>query len=202
MTTVRPVFSKILAVVLLVVPLALVWPVVVVPLLDLFASYDQGIAQSEALLARYGRVVKSKAALEKTLAQVRQSDVVKRGFFRERSAELAAASIQQLVQKSVTSSGARLASVQVLPVQTVGGFQQIGVRARMSGTIEGLRGTLYALETAWPLLFTDNVNVYVRRIRRIVGLHPAQEVGDLQIEFDVYGYFGKAVGQTATAGRK
>lgn len=202
MTALRPAWRKLLAFSLLSVLIGMVWLVVVVPVSDRFASYDQQITQSQALLARYGRVVRSRSVLEKELDQVRRNRIVNDGFYRERSVELAAASIQQVVQKSVVKNGSQLASVQVLPVQDENGFQKIGVRVRMAGTVGGLRDTLYELETAWPLLFTDNVNVEVRRMRRRQGQRTTPDGEDLRIQFDVYGYLGKGTGQMAKAGQK
>ncbi len=202
MTALSPAFRRLLALGLLVVPLALLGPAAAVPVLDAFAAYGQSITQSRALLARHHRVLDSKAGLEKRLEQVRGERIVTDGFFSDRTAELAAASIQQVVQKSVPASGAQLASVQVLPVQADNGFTKVGVRVAMAGTIDGLRSMLCALESAWPLLFTDNVNIEVQSMRAVRGQQAMPEAGDLQISFDVSGYLAKGIGQAAKGMRK
>lgn len=195
MESVRPGLRRILALAILIAALALIWGVAVVPLQNRFEQYSESISQSRALLARHNQIIASKDVLQANIERIKQSRILKNGFFQARSTEIATADIQKIVKNAVEKSGATLVSVQVLPPEMEKGFQKIGVRVRMSGQINSLQSTLYVLETSWPLLFIDELDVRVRTSRRTRRRQRADEDGHLRIHFDATGYLRRMASQ-------
>jgi hypothetical protein len=70
------------------------------------------------------------------------------------------------------------------------------VRARLKGTVAALQTALFELETAWPPLLVDNLNVrarsrHLRRDRR--GPTTLTVDADLSISFDAHGFMRSRV---------
>jgi hypothetical protein len=87
--------------------------------------------------------------------------------------------VQQQVKAIIESNGGRLASTQVLPESDEGGFTRVTIRVQiLVNDVVALQKTLYALESATPLLFMDNVQLRARTVRKrvpaAVSVNPAE----------------------------
>lgn len=181
MSALTPLLRRILAVGMLFALLAALWTLVVVPIGARFESYEQSIARSEALLARYLRIGAARDELRAELERVREKQESMSGFLKGPSVELVAAELQNKVKGLIEASGGELNSIQTLPESMEHGFRKVEIRAIMTIDTPALRQVLHALETANPYLFLDNVDIRAQRKR-------AESASGLQVRYDVYGY--------------
>jgi hypothetical protein len=67
--------------------------------------------------------------------------------------------LQEAVKNSAATARIQVQGLQVLRSEAVSGATRIGVRVRGRGDIASLRSLLYAVETARPLLYPDNLQI-------------------------------------------
>jgi len=72
------------------------------------------------------------------------------------------AALQESVKDVAAGNQVELQSLQVLRSENVSGASKLGVRIRGSGEIGGIAQMLYALESARPVLYPDNVSIRSR----------------------------------------
>jgi general secretion pathway protein M len=71
----------------------------------------------------------------------------------------ASALLQESVKSIAAAAHIQVQGLQVLRGDAVPGATRIGVRVRASGDIASLRNLIYAVETARPLLYPDNLQI-------------------------------------------
>ncbi len=196
-----PAVQKLLAVALLAAVAFAAWAGGVVPIKENFDRYEATAAQSRDLIARYRRILAGAAALKSEIAAIRRNRVLKEGILVAPSAELGAAILQGKVKQAAVAGEAKLISIQVLAAKKEAEFTRVGVRARLKGTVAALQTALFELETAWPALVVDNINVRARtrRLRRD-RTKPATMTVDskLSIHFDAHGFMVSKVAASPT----
>ena len=182
----RSLFGRVLALVLLIGVCAGAYVTVVAPLWSDYWSSRQSRLQSAEILARYQRLGGSLEALETRLAALLDAQASQGGYLSGESNALAAATLQNHVNGVVGSTGEKIRSIQVLPVQEKTGFMRIAIRVQVPIRIGGLRRVLHALEGGLPLVFIDNLDIR----RRKVGQRWFKENEDvyMDVRFDVIGY--------------
>lgn len=74
----------------------------------------------------------------------------------------AIALLQENVKKTAARSRVEVRSLQVLHSEAAGAMQRIGVRIDAAGDIDSLGHLLFAVETARPVLYPDNLHVQAR----------------------------------------
>ena len=131
MVTLSPALRRILAVAILAAPLVALWGLVGEPVTTKFESYDQSIAQSQALLARYLRIGAARERLQRQLKEVRQTQASLGGFLEGASGELVAAQLQNKVKGLVEANEGRLKSIQILKEQEENNFRRVAIRVTM-----------------------------------------------------------------------
>jgi general secretion pathway protein M len=178
--------SRFLALAILAAIVALLWLFVVWPITAKFDAYDESMVQSEELLARYLRVSGTRADLEAALAEARRDQAAVSGFLKGASVQLVAADLQNTLKRLINANGGELNSIQMLPQEAENGFHQVAMRVVMTGDTETLRRVIYAIETANPYLFLDNLDIRAQRKRTQKNENQSAEV--LQVRYDVYGY--------------
>jgi len=178
--------DRVLAVALLVFSIGLGYTLVINPLLDLRREYSESVEDLEFRLQRYRKVAAEKGYWAKHVEEIKQHSSVSEQYISQDTPALASADLQTLIKETVNSAGGELISTQVVPEQKEEQLTRIAVRVRMNGSTRVLREVLYAVETAKPILWIDNVNL--RPIR--VPVRPgAKGVSDrLSIDFEVVGY--------------
>lgn len=198
--TIGPAVQKLLALALLAGLAFVLWVGVAVPVVDGYERDRAAAAQSVTLIERYRAVLAGLPALEAEIGGLKTHAVLKKGLFVAPSSEIAAATLQGMIKASAAAAEAKLISVQVLAPKEEAGFNRIGVRARLSGTVAALRSVLYELQTAWPALVVDAVNVRARtrRQRTEKGARATLvATPDLAINFDVYGFMAQPAAKAA-----
>jgi general secretion pathway protein M len=186
MSALSPAVSRLLAVILLVVAVGAVWVLAVEPVTARYEAYERSIAQSQELLARHLRIAAARDELESQLLELQRAHAASGRFLEGGSIELVAAEVQNKVKTLIDAHGASLKSMQALAPEEAGGFRKVTVRVNMTGDTQALQKIIYAVETANPYLFLDNIDVRSRRPRARRG--QAASESDLQIRFDVSGY--------------
>jgi general secretion pathway protein M len=74
----------------------------------------------------------------------------------------AAAMLQEAVKSIAAGAGIQVQGLQVLRGDALPGATRIGVRVRASGDMTSIRSLIYAVETARPLLYPDNLQIQSR----------------------------------------
>ncbi|HTQ35347.1 MAG TPA: type II secretion system protein GspM [Stellaceae bacterium] len=71
----------------------------------------------------------------------------------------ASALLQETVKHTAAAAHVQVQGLLVLRSETANGVTRIGVRVRASGDMASLRGLIYAIETARPVLYPDNLSI-------------------------------------------
>ncbi len=180
------IMSRFLALAILAAIVALLWLFVVLPVTAKFDTYDESMAQSEELLARYLRMSGARADLEAALEETRRDQASVSGFLTGASIQWVAADLQNKLKRLINANGGELNSIQMLPQEAENGFHKVAMRVVMTGDTETLRRVIYTIETANPYLFLDNLDIRAQRKRTQKNENRAAE--KLQVRYDVYGY--------------
>jgi general secretion pathway protein M len=117
----------------------------------LLAANSDELATKQAMLQRY-----------RALAKTEPSAPAPAGpqlLYPDMPESQASALLQEAVKNSAATARVQVQGLQVLRSEAVSGAMRIGVRVRGRGDIASLRGLLYAVETARPLLYPDNLQI-------------------------------------------
>jgi hypothetical protein len=168
--------GRVLAVSIAVLMLCVVFAVVVMPLLNVYAASAQALDDRRALLGRYERAAADLPKLRASSQGTRPDGVL---LLTGATDALAAADLQSTLKDLVEGGGATLDSAQTLPPETLGNFRRVGVRVSFSGGLELLTTVLLGVEAAKPVLSVGSLEVN----------SSDEETGeDLAIAMDVHGY--------------
>jgi general secretion pathway protein M len=159
---------------------------VAVPAYLLHKRYDGEIERIEFKLDKYRKAAANRVEQQKAI------DVIKaregsRFFLRNTSANLAGAELTDLVRPLIESNGSRLTSIQPPTAKEEAGFRLYTINVGFNATPANLQKTLFALETALPYLFFENLRLTATVPR---GFKPAPnqepEIA-AQLEIQAYG---------------
>jgi general secretion pathway protein M len=142
----------------------------------LVVSNSEEIATKQALLQRY-----------RTLANAEQGAPapVPTGpalLYPDMPESQAFALLQEAVKNDAAAARVQVQGLQVLRSEAVTGATRIGVRVRGRGDIASLRSLLYAVETARPLLYPDNLQIQSHATM------PDAAPGILDFQLDISGF--------------
>jgi len=178
--------SRVIAIGLLVLALALCYLVLVHPIVAAYRDTARTIAELESRLARYQQIGSQLARHEADLARLRRTQPSGGYFLRSRGDALAAAELRDRVKLLIDSSGGELVSTRDLPVNQQGRFSSVGIQVQMNGNIGTVLAVLHALESRQPLVIVDNVSL--RGVAESRYLRTEREAGRLSVSFDVSGF--------------
>lgn len=157
------------------------------PLIARHQLYEDSIARSQELVQRYRRIGGGLAALESQLAEARQR-LSPEGLYLEAASDaLVAAQLQNRVKAIIEDGGGNLTSTETVPARDEGDFRRIGIRLKLTTTIEALQEVLHELESARPYLFIDEVDLRTRATRRRKQ-KSSQGESTLTVSFELFGY--------------
>lgn len=164
---------RLLALALLVTLLLCANTVLVQPLLAAYSRYDGALSDATLRLEKYHALTTGQASLKRELEAHKRSQLSGEFYLSGDTVALAAAALQDHLQKLVQSAGGRLISTNPLPAKKQAGLTQVSVSARMTVGCNGLPEFLYRLETGKPLVFIDSLLVHgqawygpLQRLRR------------------------------------
>jgi general secretion pathway protein M len=179
--------SRVLALSLLLILVALIIAIVAVPTILLHRHYNQAIEQQVDRLARYSRIGATAPSLTKQLEALKARGA--RGFFLKNSVPaLAASEVQEIVKGVVESNGGKIASMQIPEHKDDGNYRKVTVNLQMNAKISAAQKIFYVLETQRPYLILDNISIrsavwQAPRVANVPGPEP-----EFFMQFDVAGY--------------
>ena len=150
--------SRILAIALLVLAVALAVGLLLAPFLWAHRHYDVAIEDTQDQLERYGRVAAQMPELKKALDAVRVKDG-RRFFLHNTAPNLAGAELQDLVRAAIENNAGRITTIQGAAPRDDGRFRQIGINVQLFATTSNLQKILFKLETQTPYILIENVTV-------------------------------------------
>ena len=139
---------------------------------------------------RLYQLQQQRPVMEARIAQLQQSSSLEDQLLAGSSPSVAGTELQQRLKSLVEEQKGNLLNTQFLPNSTTdSGFVRIGLRAQVQMDTNGLRALFYALESAKPWLFVENVQISPRVLRERAA--NGQEVKGrtvLVVQFDLTGY--------------
>ena len=180
--------SKLAAVGLLLLLIALLIGGVVYPLMSLGQEYRERVEDLQFRLDRLQQVARNKDALTQRLERIKMLAQKNDAFLPTNTAALASAELQTRIKQTVISAGGELSSTQVIPERNEENAVRIGVKMRLTGSTSMLRQVLQDFESGKPYLFIENLNIRpIRMPRNPRDKNPVIE-DRLSIDFDVIAY--------------
>ena len=182
--------GRILAVALTGVVAAALWLVVAAPLISWHADRAEWLTSRRALALRMQQLADGLPALRRQAAALRSGPGA--SFVGGGNDAIAAAKLQDVVQKMADAAGVTLSSIAILAPEPAGAFRRIGLRvsigyARWSAVIS----LLQAIEQATPPLMVDELELHSLPARE---RNAGPSIG---ATFSVLGFAGRAAA-TAT----
>jgi general secretion pathway protein M len=176
--------SRAAAVLLLAVCIAVLAAAVAVPTLALHRRYDDAIATRVDRLTREHRIIAMAPELERQLRDIAQRNPGQY-YLRNANPVLAAAEIQEVAKRQVDANACKLLSMGILPPKDEAVDTKVGINVQLTCNLDSLEKVVYALETAKPYLFIDNLSI---RSNAYAAPNAAPTAPDLQVQFDLSGY--------------
>lgn len=172
---------------LLLTLLAILYLLVVAPLVGLYQERQTRLEDGRALLPRLQAVAAGLPGLRAHLGELRAAARVRKVTLDGASDAVASANLQSRIEAIATSVGATIGSTESLPVETRDGYRRIGLRFALNGPYETLIKLLAQLEQTTPPLVVDNLQVH--GVLRRPGL-PQTDTGDISLDagIDVVGF--------------
>lgn len=180
--------SKLGAIGILLVLIALLYLAVVAPLLGLGKEYRETGDELRFRLQHLQKVADGKGALTQRLESIKALARRNEAFLPTSTAALASADLQNRIKQAVSEAGGELSSTQVIPERSEENAVRVGVKIRMTGSTPVLRQVLHTFESGKPYLFIENLNIRpIRMPRNPRDKNPTVE-DRLSVDFDVVGY--------------
>ena len=149
--------GRIAAVVMLAVLAAALWLGPISAYLDLIGSGAEQLEQQAALLQRYRALVRQPAT------ETGRTDLGALSVMLPDGGEgQAIAQLQERLKTAATTNRVQVQSLQVLRNEALASAVRIGVRIHAAGDLASLVRLLYAIETAHPVLYPDNLQIQLR----------------------------------------
>jgi len=173
----NPLMARILAFALLALVAAALWLGPARAYLGFVAAGDRQLAEHAQLLQRY----RALARLPATAAPAANPAATTLLLPPLPEAQ-AIALLQESVKRTAAQSRVEVRSLQVLRSEAAGAVQRIGVRINAAGDIDSLGHMLFAVETARPVLYPDNLHIQARPAG------PGKDAQLLDFQLDLSGF--------------
>lgn len=185
-----PAVSRAAALAILVALIAILCLGIAMPIVNAYQSIGANTVQLQDQLRRYQRAGNDRAQRQAELAALAQRSSAADGFLQGANDTLIAVQIQNRLKSLADTAHAELRSTQVLPAQDEGALRRIGVRGQFATNIAGALQIFHGLESQYPLLFIDNLDIRARQgnIREIHGRGNTDDSDALDLQFDIFGY--------------
>jgi hypothetical protein len=138
---------------------ALVFLVVALPIVLLFAAQASDIRDARAEIAGYQNEIAERPELQARLQALQQSAQSVPGLLSGTSAALAQAQLQSDMKDLIERNGGALLSAQLLPPSTEKGFDVVSISYDMTVPLGHFRSLLYAVETHTPFYFINDADL-------------------------------------------
>lgn len=177
------IFSRLLALALLLLALAGLWLAVGAPAQAGFAALADERQRLLDLRTRYRSAAEGVAALGERRDAAKRKSAAHAGLVEADSAAAAAALMQGEIKRAVEAAGGVVRRVVVAPAESGDAAERVGVDVLANLDIRGLYALLGALELENPQLHVGDLQVELERAGR-----SAREEGRLSVRFDLYAF--------------
>jgi hypothetical protein len=144
--------------------LALVYLVVVIPIMALEDSWSQELARKRQLLVKYQSLINSKAKVVQGSKEMKAVLAQAEGqFLSGDNPAVASADLQEILKVLTRDHGVQMTSTKVLTPREAGPYLEVPVQAQLSCTTGQLLTILYQLEHHKKLLFVPELEVNAPR---------------------------------------
>ena len=168
-------------VLLILLSLFLIWN-------NLLDGYQAVAEDARHRTAHYLRVAERKASAQSELESAKLKTLIQQNYLTGEAPGVAYANLQQQIKELIAKAGGVVLSTQLVAEaqDEEANAEKIIARVRAQGDSYALQQMIQAIEVNKPLLFFDNLSITTpARIK-------PDSVEQLDIRFDVYGYFWKA----------
>jgi len=173
--------GRMLAVGFTVLIVLVLWLGIASPLLALYQDRSDSLVQRRMLADRMESLAASLPKLQAQAAAQADDSHPPSLMLEGASDPLAAAALQETLEKAAASSGTSLSSAESVPVQIVGSVRRIGLKVNVSGAYRALIDFLVRIDQAEPPLLTDELQIEG-------ALNPGETDPQLQAFVTVYGF--------------
>lgn len=187
--------GRLLAVLLLLVAIGLAVAALAVPSYVLYKRYGAERAEVEERIDRYNRLSSQRIEHQKALDMLKSLESA-RFFLKNSAPNLGGAELTDMVRPMLESNTARLTSIQPVTVKDEGGYRAYSLNVGFNATPQALQKTLFALETAIPYLFIENITLRAT-VPRGYKPPPNQEP-EVSVQLEVQAYGPKSLTKSAT----
>ena len=188
--TLSPLQSRMLALLLLALVIALVVGVTVVPVWTANRHYQDTIDGMQGRLEQLQRAAAIGTSLQPQHNQIKRWKTSNTHYLKSGSVALGGAELQRLVKRIAGAKGTEILSTQILPSREEQAFTRVAIKVRMRASLNKIVQVFHSMETGEPYLFLDKVSVRARGIRRIKtrGKINANTPQPLDVDFELIGY--------------
>lgn len=180
--------GRLLALALLLIPLALLFRLAIIPAWNAYQTQGERIAIARDQLIKFQTLSAQLPALRREATYLQNQHLLTPYLINASNDALAAAAVQQRLKDIAKDQNGRVLSTRVLKGTTDGPFERVIVNARMQIPLEGLQALLHGLETGQPYLFFQDVSVLYRAARRGRRRAPRQQTpSELETRLTIYG---------------
>lgn len=187
----KPAHSRLAALALLAIAVAMLFSITVVPVWAVNAGYQARLDDLNDQLLRYERIADHDVELRRYFTTLQQAQSSDGHLLRSNSPMLAAAEIQAALEKVTDASDAHLVSTRILEPDEAdeGNLTRVALSVRARGTLQDLVQSIHSLESNPMLLFVDDFAMQLANTRRIRGQEPQRY---FEASFTLAGYMAKA----------
>ncbi|MCG7966224.1 MAG: type II secretion system protein GspM [Candidatus Thiodiazotropha taylori] len=154
---------------------------------SLMSGYHEVAEDARHRTAHYLRVAERKTTARSELGSAKLSGLIKQNYLTGEAPGIAYAELQQQIKEIIGSAGGVALSTQLVqePQSEQESAEKIIVRVRMQGDSYSLQKLVQAIEQQKPLLFFERLTISAPAKSK------PKTAEQLDIRFDVYGYFWK-----------
>jgi general secretion pathway protein M len=174
-----------LAVALLTVLIGAVLLVTVLPVWSANATYQTRIDQIQEQLQELRADAAAGENLRPRFEQLRQSQLSDGHYLKSGTEAVAAAELQRIVKHIAGNNGTQVLSTQILPSSQEEDFVRVALKVRMRGTLTGIVGSIYDIESNATFLFMDKVSIRDSARRRSISQRISNQ---FDTDFDLIAY--------------
>ena len=165
------------------------------------------ISRLQEDLQRFVEVVARRDAIETSLQQLTSADRNDELFLRGDSFDVAAAELTQRLKQIIATqadheSGCRVISNRNVRAREVERFEQVKVEVRMRCNLGDFVKSMHTLSASSPMVLVDGVNIYQRYVPVPGRELRNQNIAELDIRFEMFGYLAGARQIDDSSGRR
>lgn len=198
MNALNPKQSRILALMILLLLVVALFVLILQPLYNRYVTASDEIDRLEHQIAVYTRVASGLMESEAELDSLLQNNPIADLYLAETKPTLAAAELQQQLNRMVSQSGGQVVSTQILQRNTDTVLPTVSLQVHVRSEIDELVRLLHQVESGKPLLFIENLvisSVARRPVQRANRARQRQQLNrvlpSLDVRFDLIGHSGK-----------